>query len=416
MRTGMIAERRFRAHALDSLATIVMVVMPLALWLSPRSGPLLLVCAALLLVSASALSEEGAAAWAAVTAALKSPPGVAGLSFLLAACLSILWSHQPLRSLRVMAELIVPLASGLAVAVLWPSRASHRALVWIAFSLILGCLFIMVELRTGMVMRMKMGLRPNTFIFNSVLTSFLLLTIPVLDGLLRNKAMFPRLLGAVLAATVVATLAFSESGAGLFGLIVGLFFFMLASLSSRFALCLLSTGFLVSLALAPVMGDILDKAMPQAIHQRLQGAHSRDRVDIWQSFGEAARTRPLLGAGFGTSATYQEHPLVHEVTAERRTLLGAGHAHSLPVQIWAEMGLLGAMLAAFCGLSLTVLLARIPDRHRPAPLALTAAVLAVATVGHGAWQAWWIAAIAASICWFRVHFSRHQPSPKRSGS
>jgi O-antigen ligase len=148
------------------------------------------------------------------------------------------------------------------------------------------------------------------------------------------------------------------------------------------------------------MGEILDRALPPAAHEGLKNAHSRDRVDIWLSFGEAVRARPLSGAGFGTSAVYDSHPVAAEVSAPRRTLLAVGHPHSLPLQIWAETGVIGAVLAGLCGLGVVAGLAHIPQHRRAAPLAMVATALAIATVGHGAWQAWWIAAIVASVCWF----------------
>jgi O-antigen ligase len=139
--------------------------------------------------------------------------------------------------------------------------------------------------------------------------------------------------------------------------------------------------------------------MPQSLHERLAGSHTRDRVDIWLSFGEAAMARPLLGAGFGTSPTLDRHPVALEVSPPRRVLLAVGHPHSAPVQAWVETGAVGALLLTFAGLAFLWRLRRLQASALASRLALAAAGFGVATVAHGAWQGWWIAALALSAAW-----------------
>jgi O-antigen ligase len=394
-----------RRSALVSVATLLPALLPLVIWVANRAAPLALVLAALALVGGSAMDGRLLQDIARLRQALFSRAGLSVLAFLIFALVSVSWSHLPLRSLRIFGELLVPLVAGFIVAMLWPRLLTAMAdrqqlLLLVAGALILGCILIMVELNTNMALRIRLGMKPQNYIFNPVLISYLLLGFPVLDGLWRLQDRWSRVVAAVLAVTLAAAIISAESGAAVFGLIIGVAAWLMARILPRLMLATLAAGFLASLVLAPVMGEILDKALPPSAHEGLKNAHSRDRVDIWLSFGEAVRARPLTGAGFGTSAVYDSHPVAAEVSVPRRTLLGVGHPHSLPLQIWAEMGVIGAVLAGLCGLGVVAALAHIPENRRAAPLAMVATALAIATVGHGAWQAWWIAAIAAGVCWF----------------
>ena len=93
-------------------------------------------------------------------------------------------------------------------------------------------------------------------------------------------------------------------------------------------------------------------------------------------------------------------PVSAAVPAEHRTLLGVGHPHDMPLQAWAETGAVGAGILALAGLLLLARLRRLPAREMAPRLALFAGAFAISVVGHGAWQGWWIAVLAAGIIWF----------------
>ncbi len=149
-----------------------------------------------------------------------------------------------------------------------------------------------------------------------------------------------------------------------------------------------------------MIGRLADAALPPALHETLADSHSRDRVDIWQSFGEAIRARPLQGSGFGASAALRTHPVAAEVSAPRRVLLDVGHPHSAPVQVWTETGAIGALLLLVAGLGCLWRLRGLGPHELAPRLAVFASAFCIACVGHGAWQGWWIAILAAAIVWF----------------
>jgi O-antigen ligase len=78
------------------------------------------------------------------------------------------------------------------------------------------------------------------------------------------------------------------------------------------------------------------------------------------------------------------------------------HPHNAALQVWVELGAIGAALAIAVVVLLLRRIAKLPGEMLAVSLALLSAVAAVSLVGHGAWQAWWPAAIAAAIVWLRA--------------
>lgn len=393
---------------------VLLVLLPLAMWIANRSSPLVLGLAALCFI-ASAVVEDGPSAYLArLLKLMRSAVGIGLFGFLLWSLVTIAWSHRPVQGLAAWGELALPLASGLAIAAsgrFRPGRAESRAL---AVALIAAAGFMLAELASDLSVRIALGIgKQVTYIFNRpALTCLMLLPVAV-AGLLaaRGRSPLDWLLCGALIFVVGGISLDSESGAAAFGLLILLASWAAARLLPRLTLALVALGFLATMVLAPVMGRLGDEALPASLHQRLANSHSRDRVDIWLSFGEAIAARPLLGAGFGTSPTLDRHPVALEVSPARRQLLAVGHPHSAPVQAWVETGAVGVMLLGFAGLAFLWRLRRLSAAALAPRLALAAAAFGVATLAHGAWQGWWIAALALAAAWL----CRAEPAADEEG-
>ncbi|MGL4975087.1 MAG: O-antigen ligase family protein, partial [Bosea sp. (in: a-proteobacteria)] len=385
----------------ERLAFALLALMPLVMWAANRSAPLMLALASLAMLTAAV--ADGRLGWmqANIGQALRRPVGIALLLFLAFAMISISWSHRPLASLFALGEALLPVICGLVLASAWPNTMPRWAAPALGCSIIAACLLVLAEISNGNAWRLALGLRPDGAIFNRTLLVCLLLAVPVVATLARGPNLAVRLLAPGVAAAVSTAILSSESGAAKLGLAGVLATWAIALLVPRLMLILAATGFIVALACAPIMGEVAEVTIPASTHAQLKDSHSRDRVDIWLSFGEAIRARPLTGAGFGTSGTMDKHPVASEVPANRRILLGSGHPHSATVQVWAETGLPGALLLLCAGLGLVPALAQLARTMLAPHLALIAGALSVAMVGHGAWQGWWIAGLAAAACWLR---------------
>lgn len=384
------------------LGGVLLVALPLAMWAANRSAPLVFGLAALAFLAATWAAERNGGLVRSLAPALRDPIGLALGGFLLWALVSLSWSHRPGPGLAMWGELALPIACGLVIAACGLFRARPALLRALAIAIILAALLVVFELASGLSQRIALGIgKQMIFVFNRPVITCIMLSAPAIHGLwTRPASAFDRAL-AVLTALAVVWCAFaSESGAGKLGLIVLIAGWAVTLLLPRLALAATMLAFVATLALAPVIGQLADRAIPASLHAEMAQSHTRDRVDIWLSFGEAIRARPLLGSGFGSAAALQTHPVAAQVSEPRRLLLAVGHPHSAPVQIWVETGVVGALLLGFAGLAFLLRLRGLPARDLAPRLAVFAAAFAMASVGHGAWQGWWIAVLSAAAVWF----------------
>lgn len=391
---------------LAAIGAALLLALPLAMWIANRSAPLMLALAAAAFCAA-ALAEEG---WRPslhrAAALLRGPIGLALSGFLLWSLVTIAWSHRPLASLAAWGEFALPLTCGVAIAAsgrFRPGPALGRAL---AIVVAVAAVMMMAELATGLAIRRALDIgRQVTYMFNRpVLTCLILAPVALAALPWRGPA---RRWSLALSVPVVLAVAWaclgSESGAAGFGLLVLVVAAVAALLAPRLAWAAVTLAFVATMILAPVVGRLGDAVLPAALHERLANSHSRDRVDIWLSFGEATLARPVRGTGFGTSPTLDRHPVAAEVSPPHRALLAVGHPHNAPLQAWTETGAIGVALLTVAGLALLMRLRSLPGRDLAPRLGLFAAAFAVAAVAHGAWQGWWIAGLTMAALWlFRL--------------
>lgn len=388
-----------------------LLLLPLTMWLANRSAPLMLGLAAAAFLGAGLLAEPMGASIARLRRLLTAPVALTVAAFLAWALVSIGWSTRTSVSLQAWMELVLPIVFALAIAACGQWRPTPLLLRAFALVIIAAAVLSMIELASGLSQRAAIGAgKMMAFVFNRPAITCFLLAVPTAHALWsRPSAHWADRLLAVLLMLVVAVFAVrSESASVRLGLAVLVLCWACAALAPRFALTAAALAFVTTMTLAPVLGATAQRWLPSVILDRFNAMTGQARIDIWQSFGEVARARPLVGAGFGTSATMHEHPVAAQVSPEHRTLLAASHPHDMPLQAWAETGVVGAGLLTLAGLLLLARLRRLPAAERAPRLALFAAAFSIATVGHGAWQGWWIAGLGAAILWFGTDAASRQ--------
>jgi len=388
--------------------------MPLAMVLANRSSPAVIGLAALAFL-AGRLIEDRSAAVRQILAPLSNPLAGAALAFLAWSVVSFAWSPFPATSLRVAGEFLPTLAAAYLLCCLAPGRIPAFAPRLGAASIALAGLLIAIDLASDLALERALGHRAAAFVHNRPALTLDLVAGPLALVLWRQRAR--GLAAATLIFTALGVLR-SISGAAQLGLIAGLAMFAAARLLPRRAgIGLAGLGLGLAVALAPVEGDLLTHLMPEAAHERLVQSSSRARVAIARSFGAAVAADPWRGAGYGTSARFAETPVAQALVPEMRVLLGVGHPHNSFLQVWVELGLPGAFLAA---LTLMLMLARIARLYQPdraAALGLVACAVAIAFVEHNGWAAWWTAGLGAAITWMRaVPGAGAVLTPDRDGS
>lgn len=382
---------------------LLLVLLPLAMWLANRSAPLMLGLAALCFLGA-ALADQGAPAFLRrLRDLVLTPIGLALGAFLLWSLVSILWSHRPIASLVMWGELAIPLACGLLIAASGWFRPRPAWLRALALAIILACVLVIIELASGMSQRATLGIgKLMSFVFNRPAITALVLAMPTIHGLWNLSAgrRSDRILAVILALAVATCALRSESASARLGVAVCAIGWLLAVYWPRLTLAAVGCAFVLTFTMAPVLGVAAQNWLPSLILNRFSAMTGQARIDIWRSFGEVVWVRPVAGAGFGASASMERHPVAAAVAPEHRTLLGVGHPHDMPLQAWAETGVIGAGILVLAGLLLLRRLRHLPAREMAPRLALFAGAFAISVVGHGAWQGWWIAVLGAAILWF----------------
>lgn len=368
--------------------------LPVGMVVSSRSAPLLLAVAAVLALAGVWRDGHVARLAATVRQAGSTPMGRALAATLLYFAVSLTWTQFAASGLFAFAELVASIAGAAVLAACWTLSPPRQLGRWFAAGLILGAGLTVADLATDMMFRQRLGARSRTFLLNRTVVSELIVFWPVAVLAFRQD----RRLAALAGGLILLAIWYSESGAARLGLAVGAIAGFSAYFATRLTVVGLAAGALLLLVAAPWIGPILDRAMPAQVHVALQDMHSRDRVNIWRSFGAAVAERPAFGSGFNASARMAEDAVAARVQPPNRVLLGAGHPHNALLQVWVEGGAIGAALVAWLFVAVAGALLRLKSR----PVAAAAAALAgcgivIAAVSHGAWQGWWIASVGLSI-------------------
>ncbi|MGY2047391.1 O-antigen ligase family protein [Methylobacterium sp. JK268] len=384
---------------LAGIGALLLGALPAIMAVANRSSPLVVVLAALALLGSSLAGSGLRGTLLRLRAPLLTPLGGVALAFMAWCAVSVAWSPVPAQSLGMAREFLVCLAGAYGVAVLAPPRLGPvaRPAAWI---LIATCLLIEADLASDVALRRWLHERAYDYVYNRPLELIVILAIPVAALLARAGH---RGLALVTAAAAFASGLFSASGAsGLAALVATVTYVAARLLPGRAALALAGLGLTGALILAPVEGDILAAVMPPKVHDAMAASNTRERLVIAQGFGAAVALDPWRGVGFGTSAHFDRLPIAARLEPEMRQMVAAGHPHNSFLQVWVELGIVGAALAA-AGMLLTLrALAAWPVPERAAALAAIAAAASIAFVGHGAWQGWWIAGLGALVAWLRA--------------
>lgn len=322
------------------------------------------------------------------------------------AMVSALWAIRPPQALEMGATVtaMALLAGGAACAVAKDDAAAQVFLARSAvFGLILGlCIAAFDQASSNAVRALVRGLReaPPTLVYG------LKPAASVLGMLLPLAAAAPGLSArhriAILLAGIVVIIALPGDSAKL-AVVAGVVVLALASRWPRFVPRATGAALGAALLIMPiVVGGALhsgapgERIPPSAMH----------RLVIWDFAIARIAERPILGWGMEASRDIPggqgqaprevldrlgvHSPPWLEAFADPRVQLMPLHPHNGALQIWLELGLVGAVIAAL----LVALLGRAAARaaHPAAAAGALAAGFTTGMLSFGVWQPWWIAA------------------------
>lgn len=391
---------RYHALSMASLA-VAAVVAPLLMVFSTQSAsataPLAAVLAAMAAVGAS--GQAAVRAW--VASAARAPLALAVTALLVWAAISLLWTPAPSNSIVTFLALAGMIATTVLLTTLVPRLRVEAAGLWLVTGTTAMAALLAVEVWFDSPLRAALGANPDPSRLNRPMAFLVLLIFPVLAALLAGRRYVAALAFAALVACAVlpSTAQAASLGLGLGGLACAA-----ALARPRIALALVAVTAVAGFIAAPfVLPNLLDN-LPPGLETALKGASARERMAIWQGYGREFWQAPLLGAGFGA--------------AEGMTIVGTialpwdprlverafvpGHSHSAFLQVWVELGLVGALAAGLALAGVLAAMGGLPRRACASATGCFVAAYAIAYVGHGAWQAWWYGALAFAMCWIAV--------------
>jgi exopolysaccharide production protein ExoQ len=381
-----------------SLLLAVALALPLAIAAPLGLAPLLLVAAAGVLVGGG---------WPR-----RVHRHFAFLTFLLGGfalwgLLSTLWSIDPGRSASMAARLALTFASG-ALLVDRGLRLGAEGRRRVALALVtgtgFGILVLLFETQTGQALltagRELLGSRPaNATMLNRAATVLALLLWPT--GYALHRLGRPGL-AAVLVLAGVSVLSLLENTtavlAASLGLLVGASALVLPRLTRWAVVAVAVTGILFSTAAVSTLSGMEDlqlRIKPSAVH----------RLMIWRFTADRIGERPFLGWGLetarelpGGTKDFTFRTQIGDWTRQALPL----HPHNAALQVRVELGLIGVAFFAGLFVLLGLILGRVSrdgaDRAgHAARLSLITAALTVSMASYGAWQFWWLAAVAIAI-------------------
>jgi exopolysaccharide production protein ExoQ len=184
------------------------------------------------------------------------------------------------------------------------------------------------------------------------------------------------------------------SRSAMLGIAIGLAAYVLALWSRPAARRLLgavvSVAFVAVLPLVLLFDRVLDLTRAPWLFTSAQ-----HRVEIWGMAADRALETPLLGQGIDASRALAPHGEVSRFSPITDSLLPL-HPHNAFLQIWLELGGVGAALALATTLLLLNGVKSLDQRDQPFALALFATGLAMISTAYGVWQPWWMAGFLAA--------------------
>ncbi|MBI1186753.1 MAG: hypothetical protein GC206_05385 [Alphaproteobacteria bacterium] len=305
-----------------------------------------------------------------------------------AACV---WSPSP-NALVQFAKVVGMAAAGMLLVAAATGRAEHQRFIGFAGMIGAGLLAALLAVEFAADMPLNRLFQPDAatgdLMRNPGAGALVLvfLTLGVMAACVGAESWRRLAWRALALATLFLGLQFATAANGVaFAAAIGAFLFGYAS--PRIAFPTIAVLLAVWMLAAPWVSPIL--ADQQALIERMPDSWAI-RTVIWDHAAALVREQPMLGHGFDASRTFEGESALRGVTFELIPL----HPHSVSLQIWLELGGVGAALAALAlvigGLAGARAARGDPNVSAGACAVLTAAGV-VANVSYGAWQEWLIA-------------------------
>jgi hypothetical protein len=358
---------------------ILFVATPLAAAITRQAIYSLLPVGAVLTILAASLSIETSGVELA-TSRLISATALIGFALVLWAILSVIWTPFPADAgVRILKGVVTGILVISAAAILASRHTGTEAIILPAGIAAAACAVVVVALIGG---PGATQVEPDgTTVLDRAATGLVLLLWPALAVLALRR--LPALAGALAAAIAIAVFA-ARLPVGIIALGAGALAYGAARLRrgrTRFALGVLFAAVILVSPLLALLLSLAGTHLPGLLNP----------VRIWGDIIASDGARTLTGHGLDT--------------ATRGILYGylpGQTPRSLLFEIWYELGIIGAALAALFTFRIFMALGRAPRVLAPYLLAGLTTGLTVTVLGIGTAQVWWLTLVGLAVLAFAV--------------
>jgi exopolysaccharide production protein ExoQ len=329
------------------------------------------------------------------------------LLFLLAAwsLLSAVWSITPEKSFQSALTLPPLFVAGICILVVAKRMTlDHRAWVekCLVSGVVLGAFISFVEAYFGMPITTGIDAFMTSEIRVSAESSRISRGLTVIALLIWPAAFVlwtkgNKLGAAALTCFVALALSGGENEAAIFSMMIGTGVLLLACIfPKRCAIAfgtILGIGILISPMAVMSLPDA--KVMSNTVPGLGYGVYPR--IFIWQSAAQLIHKKPIIGYGYRSSRAFSSEKDsqfvrigpndANKVSIEPIPL----HTHNAPLQLWLELGGVGALIALAIILSMITYIHKtcVGTTRRAALFAALITGISVASISYGLWQGWW---------------------------
>jgi O-antigen ligase len=406
-------------NTIGTIAAIAIVV----LIVGPRSAVAVVVVLAAL--------PYASVPWTQVTGVERRPPTLtlAVALFATYVLLSAAWSLAPRQVLYTVAiGSLVLAASWAAVAglTLLPLERCQKLATAIIIGFSIGLVFLMVEELTDdaiklfifnklpftvrnpkhMILKESEILNVALYMSNRSMAVASFLLWPVL-GMIAALATAPRLrwwrlaVSLALVAAAVTTVLKSQHETSAIALSLGAIVYLAAIASRRAAAALVVTGWVAAITLvipaAHFAYDQLQLHKPGSLP-----FSARARVMIWKYTATQIPNAPIFGIGaLSTEPLDLQRGKIETLADEPIPFRSGRHAHNIYLQVWYELGAVGAAILLLIGAAAIGAIRRLRPETQPYALATFSVAAAMAATSWSLWQEWFMASfgVTAACCW-----------------
>lgn len=237
-----------------------------------------------------------------------------------------------------------------------------------------------------------------TLVLNKNITILALFFVPML---LLTSAFGERsrtFLRAAIFALVAICVWLTESGTAIAAIVAGAGLLLLGMVSLRAVRWLIVTAWVIAVVFAVPLGALPAK-LGATEWPFLPRSSVQARFYIWSYTTQKVWERPLTGIGVRATRELQPDvpPGVANSDAFRYRPRPGRHAHNGFLQVWLELGAIGAALLLTLGLAALRAIASLPPLLERYGHALYASICIVAAFGYGIWQTWLLAGFACAV-------------------